>query len=202
MAALTAEAHPIDRILEVVTGHEGGGLSVRAIARKAGLSPGTVTYYFASRSALMDAALERYHSVISDLVEGWMRKKGKARAGVLVEQLVGHLFHSRSDVRRRIGTWVESWSLPQRRQRQMEHLLDITTREPWGAGWSEQDRRVIVQCLTWGAQHFAALEDEDLVALVRASGRVEAQAAVSDALARLADALAGGALAAPAEGTA
>ena len=68
--------------------------------------------------------------------------------------------------------------------------MSPTTREPWGAGWSEQDRRVIVQCLTWGAQHFAALEDEDLVALVRASGRVEAQAAVSDALARLADALA------------
>lgn len=44
-------------------------LGIRQTAKEAGVSTGTVTYYFRSRAALIEVLLEKYHQIISDLQE-------------------------------------------------------------------------------------------------------------------------------------
>tara|TARA_B100001750_G_scaffold237761_1_gene243366 strand:+ start:3926 stop:4534 length:609 start_codon:yes stop_codon:yes gene_type:complete len=187
----TAE-HAIDRILDAVRSLRAGGdsaLSYRTIARKAGLSSGTVSYYFASRAALLEAALDRHHARVAELLSPFLDKAGLG-PGPLARRLTKYAFANQGDIRLRLSAWVESWSLPATRRANVDQVLRrIGERFPLDR-WTKEEQRVIVQSLGWGAQRFAALTDEELCIYVGVDDPAEAQRIVVETMGKLAEALA------------
>jgi AcrR family transcriptional regulator len=187
--------HPVDRILEAVrsmrAGARGSNLSYRAIAKRAGLSSGTVSYYFSSKATLLEAALDRYHLGITEILRPWMRSRAPD-PGRMARQLARYLFRHEDDVRLRLAAWVESWGLPEERLADVDRWLTLVERAPWMNQWSPTEKRVIVQSMVWAAQRFAALSEHERAVILGVDDPDEARAVVIETMGKLADALAAG----------
>ena len=199
MPATTDDSpHAIDRILDAVrslrTGVGDGSLSYRTIARRAGLSSGTVSYYFTSRAALLEAALDRHHARVAEMLLLFLDQVTPS-AGTMARQLAKYSFSNQSDIRLRLAAWVESWSLPTERRANVDHWLRrIAERFPL-EHWTSAEQRVIVQGLSWATQRFAALSDDELCMYVGVEDRDEAERIVIETMGKIAQAIADGRLA-------
>ncbi len=193
LAASNDDKHPVDRILEAVRSMRAGSgdanLSYRTIAKRAGLSSGTVSYYFTSKAALLEAALDPYHGGLAELLRPWLRR-GAPNPGSMSRRLVRYLFRNGDDVRLRLAAWVESWGLPEDRLADVDRWLTLVGDAPWMAQWSRNEKRVVIQSLVWAAQRFAALSEHERSVIVGVDDPAEAEAIVTETLAKLADALA------------
>ena len=187
--------HPIDRILDAVrslraeTGD--ANLSYRTIAKRARLSSGTVSYYFGSKAALMEAALERFHDGIAELLQPWLHV-GAPNPGRMARRMMRHLFHNEADVRLRLAAWVKAWSLPDERLADVDRFLTLLSSAPWMSRWSSTEKRVIIQGLVWAAQRYAALSEHERNVVVGIDDSEEARAVVIETFGKLAEALAAG----------
>jgi len=195
LAASNADEHPVDRILDAVramrAGADGSNLSYRTIAKRAGLSSGTVSYYFSSKASLLEAALDRFHSGLSELLRPWLRQRAP-NPGAMARRMVGYLFHNEDDVRLRLAAWVEAWGLPEERLAAVDRWLTLIGDAPWMSRWSPTEKRVIVQGLVWASQRFTALPEHERCVIVGVDDPEEAKAIVIETFGRLAEALAAG----------
>lgn len=163
--------HAIDRIVaasRALLASEGvAGLSYRAVAREAGVSAGTVAYYFESRADLLEAALDRHHDRLAELAAPLLALTPDQLGANLdaVGALVRFAFESRDDVRLRLATWISSWELPSRRSDAVSALLVKATARLGSDRWSDAERRVIMQALVYATQRFAASSSNDLRAV-------------------------------------
>ncbi len=189
---MTSDAkHAVDRILDAVRTllDESGihSLTYREVAKTAGMSAGTVAYYFSSRGALREAALERHHDRVQEILQPLLDAK---RTPVVedgpsvVKMMVHYAFQNRSEIRLRLATWAAAWMLPAARREQVDGLLSRIAGIEWSADWSVEERRIVTRCMVFGAQHLAALNDEDLFRLVGTDDRTVAVTRVADALSR------------------
>lgn len=168
--------HSIDRILDAVRSvAEQLGvekLSFRRIAKEASMSPGTLTYYFDSKDSLLEALLDGHHQHVSRVLQ--LIGSGASDWRNEVVGLVRYAFANRIDVRLRLATWVHRWSLPRTRRILVARTVKRAASRSWANEWSERERRVVIFLLVFAVQHFAALSDEELTALV---GEPDADAA-------------------------
>lgn len=188
-------AHSVDRIVDAVLALlERGtpqGLSYRRIAERAGLSSGTVAYYFPTRTSLLELGLEEHHRFVASFV-GRLKRASFPSAGQFVRMVVRHSFRRRGENRLQILSWAEQYQFPAGRLARMSQLLERAAGDPWSTSFSQMERRVIIQSLAYGVQRFAALSDEELVALVGASDPEKARDAVVETMGRLGDLLSSG----------
>ncbi|MEM9187551.1 MAG: helix-turn-helix domain-containing protein [Myxococcota bacterium] len=197
------ETHPTDKILTairtIVTESGPDAVTYRAIAQLTGLSVGTVGYYFGSRGDLLEAALEPHHSRVADIVSPLLGTADftAERAARVVEDLTRYAFDHRPDIRLRMVAWIIDWQLPPSRMHLVTTLLRRAVRLRWNASWTETERRVIVQAVVYAAQRFAAMRDDELVALLDAESAADARDAVVHCLGRLCTVLVGGKLPEP-----
>jgi len=172
-------AHSIDRILEAVrsvatqVGVE--RLSFRRIAQEAGMSPGTLTYYFDSKDSLLEAALDPYHRRVGRMLRRIQDPSARPEWNAVGMALVRHAFANRIDIRLQLGTWAHRWSRPRSRRLLVAKTLAYAARRPWPNQWNESDRRIVIQLVAFAVQHFAALADEDLNAITDTSDADEAR---------------------------
>lgn len=187
-------AHSVDRIvsaLRALLGRMGvGDLSYRSVAKEAGLSTGTVAYYFESRAALLEAALDRHHDRVANIVRPLLLGEGR-NAGEHARALTHYAFANQADIRLRLAAWTESWSLPRGRLTIVAALLSRVAAIPWSTGWTERDKRILVQGVVYAVQHFAALSDTELSRMVGEDDPALARAAVVEAIGRLTERLTG-----------
>lgn len=185
--------HPVDRILDAVRSMSAGigdrNLSYRTIAKHAGLSSGTVSYYFSSKAALLEAALDRYHDGLTQILRPWLRRRAPDPGG-MARRLARYAFDNDSDVRLRLAAWVESWGLPEDRLVELDRWLTLVSAAPWMSHWSPTEKRVIIQSLVWATQRFAALSERERAVVIGIEDPAEAEAFVIETLGKLADALA------------
>lgn len=130
------------------------------------MSPGTLTYYFESKDTLLEAALDRYHRRVGRVVRLIGDASAHADMRAVATDLVRYAFANRTDIRLQVSTWVHRWSLPRARLMLVTKTLERAANRPWPSEWSERERRVVIQLCAFGVQHFAALSDDDLTALV------------------------------------
>ncbi|MBO6933521.1 MAG: TetR/AcrR family transcriptional regulator [Deltaproteobacteria bacterium] len=187
------DKHPVDRILDAVRSMRAGAgdanLSYRTIAKRAGLSSGTVSYYFSSKAALLEAALDRFHVGIAEILRPWLRVRGP-NPGHMSRRMMRHLFRNEDDVRLRLAAWVESWGLPEERLAETDRFLTLISASPWMGRWSKTEKRVIIQGLVWAAQRYAALSEHERAVVVGIDDPDEAREVVIETMGKLAEALA------------
>lgn len=187
------DKHPVDRILDAVRSMRAGSgdsnLSYRTIAKRAGLSSGTVSYYFSSKASLLEAALDRFHGGITELLRPWLRMRSP-NPGKMSRRMMRYLFLHEDDVRLRLAAWVETWGLPEERLAAVDRWLTLVTDAPWMNQWSTTEKRVVIQGLVWAAQRYAALSEHERGVIVGVDDPDEAKAIVIETMGKLAEALA------------
>lgn len=184
--------HSIDRIIDAVRDLVVNGgiskISYRSVARAAGLSLGTVTYYFRSRNELMEAVLERHHrlavQIARPIASNLHAVPTRALAAVL-RRLVRHSLDNRSEVRLRISSWAQHWSLPRVRREELDDLLSRATSREWAYPGDAVERRIIIQAVNYGVQHLTAMTDEDLMNITGVDDVETARRQLSDTVANL-----------------
>ncbi len=87
----------------------------------------------------------------------------------------------------RLATWTASWGLPPSRRANVDALLSRASQLDWAFDWDIKQRRVVTQCITFGAQQLAALSDEELMAIVGTDTVEEAVECVIDTIGKLAE---------------
>ncbi|MEM9068273.1 MAG: TetR/AcrR family transcriptional regulator [Myxococcota bacterium] len=188
------ESHPVDRIVGAVHSLlvSGGAraVSYRSVAKQAGLSAGTVTYYFASRARLLEAALDRYHDRVDATVRALVSGP-RFKPSTCARELTRYVFQNRSDVRLRLASLLDGWGLPIQRRVFANRLLAKVSHYEWREDWTEEEKRIVIQGLVYAAQLFAALSAEDLEAIVGVDDYEEASDLVIETIGKLTEHLVG-----------
>src|SRR5205807_2144074 len=83
-------------------------ISVREIAREAGISSGTLTYYFPSIDELLTAVLRAESARFNDARAQVLAGRGSALEGLL--GLGDRLFQERAEVREYWALWLDHWA--------------------------------------------------------------------------------------------
>lgn len=197
-----SERHPVDRILDAVRrlGAEAGvaSLSYRSVARLARMGSGTVSYYFPSKSQLVEAVLDRFHRGVDDEIARFLASD-RWHAGEFARHMTTHAFGSRDDIRLRLAAWVQAWGLPPNRLNAADRWLTRLVSQPWRSSWNTHERRVLIQSFVWAVQRFASVSDEELVRLVGTEDSKRARAIVVETMGRVAETIAGEDVVSPGE---
>ena len=178
------------RVLEAEGEH--GSLSLRAVAREAGCSQGTVQYYFGSREELLEACLDGYYERL-DAAVGAVVSEVRVDQPARSVELAARAFWSwarrdRALVRFRLGTTIVRGELhPRRRQ-----LLFGRGLAGWVpalcamCGMEETEARLAVQALASRILGLAILQPDDMAAFVEAEPGASPEAVLALAEAHVA----------------
>ncbi|MCA9618652.1 MAG: TetR/AcrR family transcriptional regulator [Myxococcales bacterium] len=95
--------------------------SLRAVAKRADVSLGTIQYYFDSKDQLLEACLDGYHERLGALGASLIGEVGRLEGRALVEHAIGELYRfarrERGLLRLRVASTVAQGELPPSRQR-------------------------------------------------------------------------------------
>ena len=185
-----------ERILGVAIGilrTEGvSAMTLRAVARGAKVSVGTLTYYFSDRESLMEACLEPSYRLLERSLQEAMGELQSAPAkdvrGV-IELITRHLFRRarehRETLRLRVSLTMELGALPPRRLH--DELVPTLNRVQSALELALQgkviDVRLKVHTLEIAVVRWALHTDEELVVITGAEGILDALARVESHLA-------------------
>lgn len=183
--------HAVDRIdaaLSSLVSRAGvTGVSFRSVAKESGMSLSTVAYYFPSRTALLEHALQSH----------FRRAVGVARRPYeglreMARALARFGMANRAGTRLTILSWVDRWRHSDVRKAHAEALLRAMVAPDWDERWTERDRLVVAQLLTFAVRDAAALADEDLLTLTGDATRERASERIVDVVGRMAESFASG----------
>ncbi len=127
----SAETTPRERILLAaidqfaVNGFNGA--TTRAIAKVAGVNIAMINYYFGSKQALLEAAIETYFSRISSIVQGIFTDPGNPEQQIraLVTAVINFYRHNANLLAVVLNTW--SIHIPEITEKKAESLNQIVT---------------------------------------------------------------------------
>lgn len=148
--------------------------SLRAVAAKAGVSLGTVTYYYPNRSALVEACLESLHTLHREAIELVSRGLSEGRsfaemASALVDSLFPRLLDEREWIRVRMLGILKDDGLPERQRNRVlapavelgAAQLEATTK------LNTAEARMMVNALIFVVSRFAILSPVELLLLTQ-----------------------------------
>jgi AcrR family transcriptional regulator len=185
------EQHIIDRILEAartILQRDGvSQLTFRAVAREAGISVGTLAYYFESRAKLLETLLDAHHDEFGKMAQSVLElKKDEIEENLeTIRALVRYAFDRQADNRLRIATWMVEWKIPPDRADSSSALLHRATSGLDTDRWSPVERLVVMQMLVYGTQIFAALAPEELCRVTTVDSPAEARQVVEATIGRM-----------------
>lgn len=175
---MTESKGPSEKILaaaRVVIEEEGAdSFSLRAVAAKAGVSLGTVTYYYPNRAALVEACLESLHALHHEAIDLVSRgiKDGRSfaeMASELVDGLFPRLLDEREWIRVRMLSILKDDGLPERQRKRV-----LTPAVELGAAQLEAttklnttEARMMVNALIFVVSRFAILSPVELLLLTQ-----------------------------------
>lgn len=173
-----------------------GSISLRAVAKEAGVSMGTVQYYFETRAALLEACLDTYYErmgeQVSNLATRFREAEASSDPAPLVREAARTLYRfaraERDNVVLRQALVVERGELPaQRRIHDQGPALragaEVVARR---LGRPTSEVKMLIQTLVFAGSRYATLTDDELEVIVgkrRAEGGEEA---IEDHLAEVA----------------
>lgn len=169
---------PAEKILaaaRVVIEEKGvDSFSLRAVAAKAGVSLGTVTYYYPNRSALVEACLESLHALHHDAIDVVSRGLAQGQsfaktASELVDTLFPRLLDEREWIRVRMLGILKDDGLPERQRNRVlapavelgAAQLEATTK------LNTAEARMMVNALIFVVSRFAVLSPVELLLLTQ-----------------------------------
>lgn len=170
------------------------GLSFRRVSKEAGVSVGTIAYYFPDRSALVEACLDAHHEWIAEELERLvaMHTEGAPLAEVAAEAVRSAyraMVADRETLRlRRIRALEEGELDAQRRVHSLGPALDAAASLWVAQGASAVDARLTCQSMIFLVTRYALLSDDEVCEL---TGEGDVVAARNQAEAHLLAALAG-----------
>ena len=145
----------IDATLDQIAADDGStDFAIRTVAETAGVSPGTIGYYFPSKEALLEACLDRYYARLDALYRELLASSAGQSAGELVESAVRRLYSfcmsEQVALRLRVRTRVIRGELPPARQTQVlgPYVATAGAVVSTAAGISQVEGRLVVQTLT------------------------------------------------------
>ena len=164
-----------------------GAVSIRAVAKLARVSSGTVTYYFPSREALLEGCLDRHHEWLEEEIA--LRARQLAEGQLLVDvaadtvrSIYRHMLTRKSSLRlRRLLTLERGELLPARRAFQRSPSLDAFARA-WSDGAEELRARLVLQSITFLVTQYALLSDEESREVTGTDSTDAARALIEDHL--------------------
>ncbi|MEM1032674.1 MAG: helix-turn-helix domain-containing protein [Myxococcota bacterium] len=189
-------AETIDRIVaatrETLAERGAAGLTFRAVARRAGVSVGTIGYYFESRPALVEASLDDHHAWGAELVARLVARHGEgASLEALIEEAVrsGHqeLLRDRETLRlRRLAVLGEGALSPTRRRDALEPALAAAAEVLSAHDLPVGEARLVCQSMILLVTRYALLSDDEVVALLPGEPVARARGAIEDHLVAMA----------------
>lgn len=179
--------HSVDRIRaaidEILATVGADGLTFRSVASQSGLSVGSVAYYFESRNALLQFALEPHHRQVASSM-GPTGNIEQPMAIQLGRALTEFAFVNRDEVRTQLLCFVEAWDITT-----LPHLragLDAAARIEGGSEHDASDRKCEALLLALGLQHIAAMQPDQLADVLGLEDDRAAAARVVAAVVRIA----------------
>ncbi len=169
----------VDAALERLASDDGMRLqiSLRSVATAAGLSPGTVSYYFSSKDELLEACLDRYYERLAALTQELFTMAISAETPqALVENSVRALYRfasrERASVALRARTRELNGELPPERQTKVlgPYVAKAASVLQLGAGMAELDARLTVQSLTKLIVSYVLMTDDEMGAVLAGAG--------------------------------
>jgi len=147
------------------------GISVRKVAERAGVSLGTLQYYFAKKADLLEACLDDYHERLRGLATSLMQKalgSDPPLAGRAFVETVVRAFHrftreNRGLLHLRIITNVVNGELPERRRNSMlgQQLGSAVKVLAPDVGIPAEDIALTVQVFAIGLSRVALMSDDE-----------------------------------------
>jgi AcrR family transcriptional regulator len=186
-----SEQHVIDRILDAartILQRDGvTQLTFRAVAREAGISVGTLAYYFESRARLLETVLDVYHDDFAAMAQSVLDlEKDEIEENLeAIRALVRYAFDHQADARLRLATWMTEWKVPSDRADASSALLHRATGQLGSDRWSPAERLVVMQMLVYGTQNFAAIAPEELCRVTTIESPTEARQLVEATIGRM-----------------
>ena len=160
--------------------------SLRSVAARAGVSLGTIHYYFRSKEELLEACLDGYYDRLGELASRLLRLSGEAEEGRdFVEQAAAELYdfgyRQRAMLALRMMTNAQRGQLHPRRQEEFMGQLSLHAARGLQAHVEvdELDARFAVQAAASMVVRFALLSDSELSCLTDLKGE-EARVAARD----------------------
>lgn len=150
------------------------GLSFRKVSKRAGVSVGTIAYYFPDRAALVEACLDAHHDWVADELA---RLVGLRSAGASLEEVVKEAVQSaframvsdQETLRLRRIRALEEGELDQRRRsHSLRPALDAVAALWTAQGASADEARLCCQSMIFLVTRYALLSDDELLELTGA----------------------------------
>lgn len=171
--------HSIDRIRaaihQLLTTEGADSLSFRSVAKRAGLSIGTVGYYFTNRASLLKFALEPHDKRVTRVVDSLRPAGGVLESAAALTRLA---FAHRGEVRMQMLCFVQGWRVSHINY--LDAALGAASGVPMVA--DETERRAAALVLGLGVQHLAAMCPDALAQLLDVDGSDDAEDVISDAV--------------------
>lgn len=168
----------IEAALEILAeSGDPNGLSMRAVADRAGISKSTIGYYFGSKDELLEACLDGYYARLAALGGRLLREAGETDAGLeFIEAGVLELYRfvrrERASIALRLSTNTLRGELHPRRQVEfLGHLVHHAAE--WLAPHVEVDAfdvRLSVQAVASIAARFALMTDDEVEVMAGVAG--------------------------------
>jgi AcrR family transcriptional regulator len=145
----------LEAALELAAGRDLTGLSVRDIARHAGVSEGLLYHYFPTKDALLEAAIQRAADALTEAVDRVAQAPPSTALAAGVKALLDHIERDptgwRAVLQAHTGSLAEIGAAVEEHSRRLTlKLLDIETASPLLQaaldGWAALEREC---CLAW-----------------------------------------------------
>jgi AcrR family transcriptional regulator len=166
-------------------------VSVRQVATRAGLSLGTIHYYFPTKESLLEACLDTYYARLGALVVELAPLLAQADARIQIEQVTRRLYcfavAERHSLKLRAKINVQLGHLEPLRARQVRGpMLDaFASLIGCVGGLGDSEARLTIQTMTGVIMHHALLADGDLEQIAGVGGEA-GRRIVEDHVARVA----------------
>ncbi len=164
-------------------------LTVRRVAKEAGVGMGTLRYYFPTSAELLEACLDHYHAGLSNLEQQMIAAiRGSSEASKVVERAVRAAYQlamSQPDMHRlRLTTAVKKGELPRlRRDRSRTPFRENSAKALQAANANPpSDLRLIVDSLMRLVSHYAACSDDEVLDICEAKSPKAARAELENHL--------------------
>jgi AcrR family transcriptional regulator len=149
---------------------------VRQVAARAGVSLGTIHYYFATKESLLEACLDAYYARFATLVAGLAPHLDTTEPRGAIDLVIRGLYrfavaerHSLK-LRAKINTHIGHLE-PQRARHVRGPMLDaFSARIAAMGGLEVHEARLTIQTMTGLIMHFALLADVDVEQIAGAGG--------------------------------
>jgi AcrR family transcriptional regulator len=151
-------------------------VSLRAIAERAGVSFGTLSYYFPSREQLLERCLDPHYERVDDLLDELIRRaSAPSQPREVVELATRRFFRlassGRAEVLLQNATTARRGALHPERTSGLERYLDAGAAVLAGlAGMTEHDARLAIHSTMTLIMRYATMDDAELEAILGATG--------------------------------